>query len=177
VRVDQTDAISRSDVLNENIPQESCLSRTCLPDDVEVMPLVLWQNAKGGCIAPCFAFSEVDEGIAHGLRASFDSGRRPAASFRAGVVPALPSPTGNRVLGRASGVIEAGPETRTICIVSFHLTGVVRFARQVYGRLRRTRIFQPGWLWITNDRLEMWSLKPSFLRALSREAVATRSFA
>src|SRR5438552_16536723 len=116
VRIDQADAMSQSDVLNENIPQERRFPCARLADDVEVMPLVLGQNPKGGGIAPCFAFSKVNEGIAHGLRASFDSGRRPAASYRAGVMPALPSPTGKRVLGRASGVIEAGPETRTIPI-------------------------------------------------------------
>ena len=114
------------------------------------MPLVLWQNAKGGCIAPCFAFSEVDEGIAHGLRASFDSGRRPAASYRAGVMPALPSPTGKRVLGRASGVIEAGPETRTIPIVTFHLTRVVRLVRAKFRRMSRTRVFPTRSVGIAN---------------------------
>ena len=62
VRVNHADAMPKSDVLQDQIPQQRRLAGAGFADDVDVLPLVHGGNAKRLGIAPALAFADGDVG-------------------------------------------------------------------------------------------------------------------
>jgi hypothetical protein len=71
VRVNHPDAMSKSDMLDDHIPQQCGLAGASFADDVDVLPLVGDQYAKRLGITPAFAFPDGDEWlVVHGSKTS-----------------------------------------------------------------------------------------------------------
>ena len=60
--IDQSDAVTGGDVLNDHVPQQSRLAGTGFPDDIGVMPGILGLEAEQGITAPILALTE-DDGV------------------------------------------------------------------------------------------------------------------
>ena len=61
MRVNDTNAMPQSDVLNDQIPQKRGLAGPRFSDDINVMPLVFFRYAKGLGISPAVAVSDGNE--------------------------------------------------------------------------------------------------------------------
>src|SRR5258708_17783025 len=60
VRVNQSDAMSKLDVLQNQITEQCCFSRTRFSDDVDMVSLVAGRYTKRLRLSPAFAVSDQD---------------------------------------------------------------------------------------------------------------------
>ena len=71
VRINDSNAVSGVDVLNDDVAKQGSFSRTCLAEGVDVASRVGRSQAKeSGVSAPIFALAEVNKVAFHGARAS-----------------------------------------------------------------------------------------------------------
>ena len=70
VRINDANAVSKGDVLQNQIAQQCGFAGTGLADDVDVLALVNGGNAKGLGIAPAMTFADCDGFVIHGARIS-----------------------------------------------------------------------------------------------------------
>jgi hypothetical protein len=71
VRVNQANAMSKGDVLQNQIAKQRRLAGAGFADDVEVLALVLGGYAKGPGFTPAMTFTDCDMGfIVHGAKTS-----------------------------------------------------------------------------------------------------------
>ena len=70
VRVNDANAVSKGDVLQDQVPQQRRFAGAGFADDVDVLALVHGGNAKGLGFAPAMTFADCDVLVVHGARTS-----------------------------------------------------------------------------------------------------------
>lgn len=74
MRIEQGEAVTLIKVLDDHVPQKRGFSRTRLTDDVGMLAGILGLDSKSVvAAAPAGALADVNGGIVHDARASFDS--------------------------------------------------------------------------------------------------------
>ncbi len=116
VWVDQSDAVAGGEMLDDQVAQQRCFSRTRFADCVKMLAAVGQGNRNGADAAPNFAGADVCKMIVHDAGASRHSciGRdiapRRRVEVRLGVMskPKRIASNRNNARGRAAEVMETG---------------------------------------------------------------------
>ena len=111
--VDDTDAVTKGDVLGDQVPQERRLAGTGFSDDVNVLALIGSRYAKRLRLPPAVAFSNHDVWLViHGSKTSRHSGHREVPVYRLPVVTSVPDHR-QSALEHAGEVMATGLGIRT----------------------------------------------------------------